>query len=245
MTGLALKFNEVTFRTVLSRPCPIERYSDAVLFDHLLNESTRALNHMLSWARSLATPALITELANLYPENTHLKEVSPMTSEGFEADIRYYGLPEAYAVVYSGNFTQLRNAIRLMSAHPDFKTLTSKEFLPSVRDRMLPDYIDADESDYESVTELKRLIRRCEPPLYNQSSQEKFMAWEPELWSMPDRKGIKHVTEFIPKFRSLLRYHGSIDHWRNGSYFSATAATVQFLKRLSLDVRMQFRRIVL
>jgi hypothetical protein len=75
MDGLALEANTITFRTMLDTPGPGQKFSNALLWDHLLHERGRVLKRMLCWAYSSVTPEVIGSLRARHPESYAVKEI--------------------------------------------------------------------------------------------------------------------------------------------------------------------------
>jgi hypothetical protein len=171
MTGLALQFNEITFRTVPSPPCPVHGYSVPTCFERLSLGKSRALSHMLSWARSLATPTISAELER-HPGNVKLQALAANTADGWrEKYMRRGSLPDAYAVEYLGNYTQYQDLVDLMSDHPDFKILTAKGCCSQLRDTLLPDYLEDNLVGIEPSKKVKGMVYRYGRPMYTEESQ--------------------------------------------------------------------------
>jgi hypothetical protein len=84
-----------------------------------------------------------------------------------------------------------------------------------------------------------------DPPLYDEKTQAKILAWKPDPWWLPDRTDLEHIIKFIPCTEATSYY----DYWgqemRKHKYFSTTAAAIDFFGRTSQRDRMDIRRLTI
>jgi hypothetical protein len=117
-------------------------------------------------------------LARSYPENPQLHGVLNNLNELHERHERHKSflrcgiLPYVYELGYLSNHSQLRDLIEIISAEPKFRVLTSKEYLPHLRDTFLPDYLS--EMDKDNSDTLEEYVAYY-APRYNKKSQEQIL----------------------------------------------------------------------
>jgi len=243
MHGLALRTNKVIFRTALSPTPAIDGYCSALLFEAAYKEREYAMQHMLSWSRSLVTLPILSDLIHRYPENTGLLGLADRNDEDRNRRLHRGNLPLMYEKEYLSNHTQLQDLIELIVKHPGFKALTSKEYHPQLRDKFLPDYWPRMEDDERRTQE--EYIADIAPPGYDEASQDKILAWKPDPWWMPTSREIEQSTRFLQNWKPETRFDFSGQEYRDRKYFSATAAAIRFLGRLSPSNRSNLRKIVI
>lgn len=133
MEGLALQVNRVTFRTKLEVPEPDSECSNALLWNHLLCERERPLRRMFEWSYTLVTLEAIQRLRELHPDSTAAEQIE-------KAFIRMgdriqwlssgtlFNEGVVWSIDYTAHTTLLQDLLQILSTHPEFWRLTSKEY---------------------------------------------------------------------------------------------------------------------
>ncbi|KAI4669563.1 uncharacterized protein J4E79_001608 [Alternaria viburni] len=231
MEGLALQVNRVTFRTKLEVPEPDSECSNALLWNHLLCERERPLRRMFEWSYTLVTLEAIQRLRELHPDSTAAEQIekafirmgnrihwlSPGTlfNEGL-----------VWSIDYTAHTTLLQDLLQILSTHPEFWRLTSKEYTR-----------ESEENDNGRIVH-----EDLEYP--NQTVQALMLGWRPDPWRMPDRAEFDTIFEFLPRPPAIVE---DFDRgwYLDDTYYSATAVTIRFLERLPPATRTHLRNITI
>ena len=133
MEGLALQVNRVTFRTKLDVPEPGSEFSNALLWNHLLRKRERPLRRMFERSYTLVTLEAIRRLRELHPESTAAEQLEKVFIR--MGDRRHWlssgtllieGI--VWSIDYTAHTTLLQDLLQILSTHPEFWRLTSKEY---------------------------------------------------------------------------------------------------------------------
>ncbi|KAG9194136.1 hypothetical protein G6011_04171 [Alternaria panax] len=133
----------------------------------------------------------------------------------------------------------LLDLVRVMTTHPAFYRLTSREYDLEARRSLSVE----DESDSDSENEGYQ--DPVKPPCYSRETQLDILRWRPRLWWIPDRIGLDAVMQFLspwlttsPRLVPSARRMPSV-------YFSATASAIKFIEELNPETQKHLRKIII
>ncbi|KAH6883205.1 hypothetical protein BKA58DRAFT_374692 [Alternaria rosae] len=102
---------------------------------------------------------------------------------------------------------------------------------------------DENEEEYEDDYD-DQSGSHSRPPLYTKDTLFQIIDWKPTLWWIPNKGDIDRVAKYLPAAPERRSFHnGRIKRFKE--YFSAAAAAIQFLERLTSQKRAQVRKIVI
>ncbi|KAI4665201.1 uncharacterized protein J4E88_010526 [Alternaria novae-zelandiae] len=137
--------------------------------------------------------------------------------------------------------------IQIISRHPAFERLVLGEYDPSAKTSAPLDYDpvtdDEDESEDED-NDNDQGRSRSRPSVYTRDTLYQIIEWRPTYWWIPEKKDLDKVAKYVPPAPELgTRHNGRVKRFKR--YFSAAAAAIQFLERLTPKKRAQVRKIVI
>jgi hypothetical protein len=88
------------------------------------------------------------------------------------------------------------------------------------------------------------VLLKKEPVLYNEDSQDRLLAWRPPRWWLPNGTDLEDVIRFLPCTEGPTFYDEGREYWKR-RYFSAAAASIDFLQRLSQPNRMHLHKLTI
>ena len=245
--GLAFESNTIRFSILPENPGTETSNSVASLYHSLLEGRNACLREMLSDAYPLVTREALRELRSRYPGNTAVEELEKTIIREGRAGLKEGRLYHVFRLDYLVKDDILQDLIQIIATHPAFERLVFKEYDPSARTSAPldcdPVTDDEDESEDED-NENDKGGSRSRPSVYTRDTLYQVIEWKPTYWWIPEKKDLDKVAKYVPAAPEKLTVHnGRIKRFKR--YFSAAAAAIQFLERLTPRKRAQVRKIVI
>jgi len=270
--GYALRENTLRFNSLCQARPTVTKCSTADVFELLLKWRARCCRRMLAHAYWLVTVEAMREVRNRHPGNIAVAQLEQAIIEHGNWDLRRGFFGPVWTLDYHIEEVILHDLIQVIAKHPDFERLTSKEFDPDMDpgppythaytdsessssssnlsdddddDDAIDDDDDAsdDDDDDDSSSEIENSVAR--PPKYTKETQFRIIEWKPAFWWIPEQQDIDEVAKFLPTDREYTLRDAAGKEVKPRYSFSAAAATIRFLERLTPENRMHLRKITI
>ncbi|KAI4906908.1 hypothetical protein J4E90_010111 [Alternaria incomplexa] len=200
---------------------------------------------MLSDAYPLVTREVLRELRSRYPGNTVVEKLEKTIIREHWPRLQEDDLRHVFALRYLVKDDILQDLIQIIATHPAFERLVSKAYDPFAK---ITAPLDCDpptdgEDEYEDdYTDQSGSHSR--QPLYTKDTLFQIIDWKPPLWWIPEKGDLDRIAKYVPAAPEPMKFHnGRFKRFKR--YFSAAAAAIQFLERLTPQKRAQVRKIVI
>ena len=245
--GLAFESNTLRFSVPPQIPGTETSSSVAFFYRSLLEGRNMCLRIILSYAYPLVTREALRELRSRYPGNTAVEELEKTIIGEGRAGLKEGRLYHVFRLDYLIKDAILQDLIQIVARHPAFERLVLGEYDPSAETSAPLDYDpvtdDEDESENED-NDNDQGRSRSRPSVYTRDTLYQIIEWRPTYWWIPEKKDLDKVAKYVPPAPELgTRHNGRIKRFKR--YFSAAAAAIQFLERLTPKKRAQVRKIVI
>ncbi|KAI4704302.1 hypothetical protein J4E81_001368 [Alternaria sp. BMP 2799] len=247
--GLAFESNTIRFSVLPQIPGTETSSSAAFLYRSLLEGRNMCLRIMLSYAYPLVTREALRELRSRYPGNKAVEELEKTIIREGRAGLKEGRLYHVCRLDYLIKDAILQDLIQIIARHPAFERLVLGEYDPSAKTSAPLDYDPVTDDENESEDEDNDNDNdqggsRSRPSVYTRDTLYQIIEWRPTYWWIPEKKDLDKVAKYVPQAPELgTRHNGRVKRFKR--YFSAAAAAIQFLERLTPKKRAQVRKIVI